>query len=262
MLSPAAEKVINDYFNLPYQDITGVRCPYYNNTRKKARGQLGVLVGKGSPKDIVEESKIISIQYQLGLFDKNGTLSWPSPELIRKFLIEQNLGIECSGFVSHVLKAHYLESKKLDITKNLQLCEPGKIFRKIIAKLRPIENMDVKVFASNINSEVIEIKNFNYSVIKPGDFIIMLETGPSQKRNHIILITSNENSEAKYVHSRSWSSEGKYGHGVSQGKIVFNINSNNILDGNWIENDISEDKNETYQEAKNAKVLEIRRLKI
>jgi hypothetical protein len=262
MLSPQAEKIIENYFNLPYKDIGGVRCPYFNNTRRAARGQLRVLVGKGSPEEIVEESKIISIQYKLGLFDKNGTLAWPSPELIRKFLIEQNLGIECSGFVSHVLRAHYLETKKIDITKKIRMCAPNKFIRNLITKLRPIENMDVKVFACDYNSEIINYEKNGFETVQPGDYIIMLETGPLQKRNHIVLITANDGRVLDYVHARSWSSEGKYGHGVSRGKIIINPNSRNLINQEWVENNLSGEKNETWLEAKQAKILEIRRLHI
>lgn len=262
MLSPLAEKVIENYFNLPYQDISGVRCPYFINARRPMRGQLRVLVGKGSPEEIVDESKIISIQYKLGLFDKNGTLSWPSPELIRKFLVEQNLGIDCSGFASHVLRAHYLETKKIDITKKIRMCAPNQIFRNLISKLRPIENMDVKVFACDYNSELVNYEKQGYGAIKPGDYIVMIETGPLQKRNHIVVITSCDGHTIEYVHARSWNSEGKYGHGVSRGKIIIKDEKQNILNQDWIENEIVGEKNETLLEAKQAKVLEIRRLYI
>ena len=37
---------------------------------------------------------------------------------LRKFLIDHNLGVDCSGFATHILRAHFLETKGVDITKN------------------------------------------------------------------------------------------------------------------------------------------------
>jgi hypothetical protein len=260
MLSPVAENLIEKYFNLPFPGVTGVRCPYYIN-RRGARTQLRVLVGKGLPDEIVEESKIISIQYELGLFDKNGRCDERGAELIRKFLVDQNIGIECSGFVSHILRAHYLETKKFDITKKLNICPSGKFIRKLICKLRPIENMNVSIFADNSNSSIINTEQSGYDQVQAGDYIIIMETGPLQKRNHIILIRGVENKIINYVHARAWSSEGKYGHGVTEGKIRIINNNKNLLEQEWIENEKINDQNETYLEAKQAKILELRRLK-
>ena len=116
MLSSNAENLLNGYFNLPFEGVLGVRCPYYINKRKNTRGQLRVLAGKGSPEEIVEEAKIISIQYHLGFFE-SGNLGTFNADTIRHFLADHGLGIECSGFVTHILRAHYLETKNIDITK-------------------------------------------------------------------------------------------------------------------------------------------------
>lgn len=105
MLSTNAQKVLNDYFNLPFEGLSGVRCPYFNNARLKQRAQLRVLVGKGSPTEIVE-AKIVSVQYHAGLFDKSGhcclhnehTREEVTSDQLRKFLVDNNIGIECSQF--------------------------------------------------------------------------------------------------------------------------------------------------------------------
>ena len=99
MLSSQAQKILNEYFNLPFTGVSGVRCPYFNNARLRQRAQLRVLVGKGTPKDIVEEAQIISLQYHVGLFDCSGHCCLHgdnhehqvAPEEIRKFLIDQIL---------------------------------------------------------------------------------------------------------------------------------------------------------------------------
>lgn len=270
MLSPSAERIITKYFSLPFPGLTGVRCPYFNNARLKQRGQLRVLVGKGSPEEIVEESKIISVQYKAGLFDINGnTEKKPdgqpfTPEEVRKFLVDHNLGIECSGFVTQVLKAHYKETKKINLTRKVFISSPKNFLRWIISRLRPIENMDVKIYADERNSTKIigsEI-GYNYENVEPGDTIIMLETGPLGKRNHILLIRGKEGNMIEYVHARAWSKEGKYGHGVSSGVITITHPLEDLLKQEWTENNLREMENETFMEAKQAKVLEIRRLKI
>ena len=72
MLSLKAQKLIDNYLSLPFPGVEGARCPYFNNAKLHARGQLRVLIGKGTPQEIVEEAKIISIQYRAGLFDHDG----------------------------------------------------------------------------------------------------------------------------------------------------------------------------------------------
>lgn len=269
MLSKTAEQVITDYLNLPFRGVSGVRTPYFNNTRLKQRGQLRVLVGKGTPEEIAEEAQIISIQYHAGLFEKDGACCLHNKHTgepvtegeMRKFLIDNSLGIECSGFVTHVLRAHYLETKGIDITKKLFIVSPKHILRYLISRLRPIENISVLTYASDKNTSLImNSSGTEYSKLTPGDIVIMLETGPTGKRNHILLITGIEGKTIHYAHARAWSSEGKYGHGVNQGTITIIDPAKPLLDQTWTENGVTGRENETYLEAAGAKVLEIRRL--
>lgn len=258
MLSPLAEKTINEYFNLPFPGLSGIRCPYFNNSKLKQRGQLRVLIGKGSPKEILEESKIISIQYQAGVFERGGKINPTlTSENIRKFLIDHGLGIECSGFVTQILREHYLETKKIDFTKKVFIYEKSNIFRHLISRLRPVENIDVRVYADPQNTEIIKLSD-----VKAGDVITMIETGINQKRNHILLIHNVNGNTIEYVHARAWSSEGQYGHGVSRGTITITNPNGSLLAQKWVEKNLENDQNETYIEAKQAKNLELRRLKI
>src|SRR3989339_1439893 len=186
MLSPSAQKVIHDYFNLPFLKVDGVRCPYFNNARAGTRGQLRVLIGKGSPKEIVEEAKIISIQYCKGIFDVNGMCcihpdqnEHPEASCLYRFLIDNNLGVDCSGFITHVLTAHYKEAKGINLPKKIIMTLKLNFFKKLIAKLRPIEHINVGAYAIDPISAIIKLKD-----AQPGDLIIMLETGPKNERNH------------------------------------------------------------------------------
>lgn len=257
MLSPTAEKIIDQYFNLPFPGISGVRCPYFNNTRLKQRGQLRVLVGKGSPEEIVEESKIISIQYKCGIFVQGGAACPPgiTAEMIGKFLVDHNLGIECSGFVSQIIRADYWDKKKFDFTKKMFIASPRHLGRYLISKLRPIENIGVRIYGNDKNSHPVKLCE-----IQSGDLILMFETGPLKKRNHVLLARDVSGNKIEYVHARAWSSEGHYGHGVSKGTITVVKSDGGLLDQEWVELGFTGDKNETFLEAKNANKLEIRRL--
>ncbi len=271
MLSPRAQKLIDNYFNLPFEGLSGVRCPYFNNIKRRARGQLRGLIGKGTPDEIVEEAKILSTQYRHNIFDKDGFCCIHATHSdeeknqdIRKFLIDNDLGIDCSGFVSQILIEHYKESKHIDITKNFRFWPIKNLWRWLVSKLRPIENMSVRIIAKNENSEKIVngLDVSDWSRLEPADLLIMTETGPNNKRNHILLIENNDGSIIKYIHSRAWSSDGKYGHGVSRGEIRITKLGGNLLDQTWEEHGKINNENETFCEARDAKIFEVRRIKI
>ena len=261
MLSKNAQKLINDYLNLPFADVSKVRCPYLNNARLNRRGQLRVLIGKGMPKEIVEEAKITSIQYGHEIFDKHGLCHLATdqkPTALRHYLIDNNLGVDCSAFVTHVLDQHFLETKHIKVNNNLHVTSPKKILRFLISKLRPLENINVKTYTNNTNTEIIK----ELADAKSGDIITMIQTGPNKKRDHILIITNVDEEKIKYAHARAWSSEGKYGHGVSVGEIKITTNNAELLEQEWVELEKTNEQNETYLEAKNATKLEIRRIKL
>lgn len=266
MLSPRAEQIIHDYFNLPFKGALGVRTPYFNNTRQNQRGQLRVLVGKGTPEEIVEEAKIISIQYHAGLFDKQGdcclhnshTGKLVTPDDLRRFLVDHNLGIDCSGFVTQVLLAFYQETKGVNFMRKITITPPRKIVRRLIAWFRPVENINVATYTNDVNSVTIR----TCLEIKPGDLVIMLKTGPRHERDHILLITEVQGKTIHYAHARAWSREGKYGHGVARGMIEITKPTGTLLEQTWGELGLVNEQNETYLEAKNAATLFIKRLRL
>ena len=283
MLSLKAQKLIENYLSLPFAEITGVRCPYFINSKKQKRGQLRSLIGKGTPTEIVEEAKIISIQYHHGIFDHNGNCCFyhqdeevdltTKQKMIIKFLVDNNLGVDCSGLATHVLRAHFLETNNIDIARNFIKNIPTGFLRKIIMNFRPVESIGVKSgFCNDKNTQALgnETVGYDYTKIQAGDVITMLETGPNKKRNHILVITNCDGQNIEYVHSRAWSLEGKYGHGVNTGKIKITNPGKGLLTQEWIESSPSlspdlfhqANTNETFLEAKNASVLEIRKIKI
>ncbi len=272
MLSPAAEKMINNYFNLPFPGLVGVRCPYFNNAKLRRRGELRALVGKGTPEEIVEEAELQALHTHANLFIAPGSCAncrtisniTPSIDAVRTFLINNNLGIECSGFVTHVLTAHFKETAQVYVPQLLIKGVKANPLRGLIQRLRPVENNSVKNYFSDlVTKKIIDGENGgDYSAILPGDVIVMIDTGPGQKRNHIILITNNQNKILEYVHARSWVSEGLYGHGVTRGTIQITHPKEGLLNQIWQEKNLFKEENETYLEAKAARVLQIRRIQL
>ena len=265
-LSPNALKTIHDYLNLPFVGISGARCPYFNNARLGQRGQLKVLIGKGSPEEIAEEAKIISTQYRKNIFDKNGVLNahidhpaeHEQAECIRQFLVDNNLGVDCSGFVTNVLQKHFAETAGVDLAKKLFVTSKKNFLRWIIGRLRPVEQISVAVYANEKNTMIIN----DLRMIQPADLIILLKTGPNKNHNHILLVEEVGENKIRYAHARAWSSDGKYGHGVSQGIIIITDPKKGLLEQAWEEKGKIGEDNETYLEAKQADILEIRRIKL
>lgn len=263
-LSPQAQKTIQEYFNLPFANVPGVRCPYFNNAKLGQRGQLRVLIGKGAPAEIAEEAVIISHQYSRGVFHKNGLgdvhgdhpAEHEQTECVRQFLTDNNLGVDCSGFVANVLRTHFKETKKIDLAKKIFIAPKIKFWRWLISRLRPLEQISVAVLADEKNSTVVA----DLATVRAADLIIMLKTGPSKNHNHVLLVTANDGQKITYVHARAWSSEGKYGHGVSEGFIAITNPNQGLLEQAWEEKGKTNQDNETYLQAKQTSVLQVRRI--
>lgn len=251
-LSLSAEKVINDYLNLPFSELSGIRCPYFNNAKLGQRGQLKALIGKGTPTEIIDEAKIVSVQYKQNILSPEITA-----EDIRKFLIENNLGVDCSGFITNVMQAEMM-SRGTSLIKHIFITPKTHIVRWLISKLRPVEQISVQVLASEKNTETIN----DLASIGAGDMIIILKTGPKKTRDHILLVTQVHNNVISYAHARAWSSEGRYGHGVSTGTISITEPDKVLLDQVWEEKGMKNENNETFLEAKQAAIVAVKRFKL
>ncbi len=236
ILSESALNIIDQYKNFK---IGNAICsiPYFNNKTTARRAGLRAEIGKGSPKDIFEELRQKTFEQKIDLE------SFTS-ESLKKFLVDNNIGIDCSGFTYYVL----------DLAKKNLYFDKGFI-QKIKAKIRQVENTDVKTLAHNKNSNTIPI-----SEIQPGDFITII----NNERDHILVIHQIEYQNfipttIHYVHAIAWPTDGEYGHGIHEGKIeILDINKN-ILEQKWIENNMINNENYTLAKA-NKSVTEIRRL--
>ncbi|MBU4369789.1 hypothetical protein KKG58_03465, partial [Patescibacteria group bacterium] len=134
-----------------------------------------------------------------------------------QFLVEHNLGIDCSGLATYIFQAIYQENKKIDIFKKIKIISFFKNpWRWVVAWLRPIENISVRVLANDKNSFLIN----DFQKIKPGDMLIRTNL------RHIYLITEIEKTRDPlsirfvYVHAPRPKQTNYFGPGVFQNTIL------------------------------------------
>lgn len=236
-LPQPAKEVMGRYLRLPFEHHTIV-CPYFVNSRQRVRGALRARVGKGSPEDIVEEATILALKEKIDLASL-------SDEALKKFLVDHRLGIDCAGLVYYALGL------------GRRLSHPSaRGIRKLIAKLRPAENTDVATLADDANSTLVSLADARH-----GDLIIIRDAGPNQDRDHVLLIHEVNFPVIRYTHSFQWSTDGKYGHGVKQGEIVVADAGRPLTEQRWLETGKTGEENETFRYMKNARLVEIRRLR-
>ncbi|MDD2656413.1 MAG: ATP-grasp domain-containing protein [Patescibacteria group bacterium] len=241
-------KMIEHYLNLKVGNTT-ITCPYFNNRRSQIRGALAVLIGKGSPESIEEELQIISLKEKIDL----GNLP---AEKIKEFLVNNNLGVDCSGFVYHILDALTQDKKNKKLKQIIHFPLAKSVVRKMIAKLRPAENCGVTTLAHEINSKKINLKE-----VEANDFIIFLGSGPKQDYNHIMFVESVTDKTINYIHAYKWPSDGQYNHGVRRGQIEIIDENKNILEQKWLEQEKTAENNWTWLQAKSANEIFVGRLK-
>ncbi len=250
-LSQPARNVISQYLSLSFVQGS-LPCPYFNNRRIATRGNLRVLIGKGTPSDIITEAHIIAMREHIDLNEL-------AMDQLRNFLIDHNLGIDCSGLTYYILNAELKATKHISLAHNLHYPKSG-FLRKLIIQLRPVENISVKVLADEKNSQLVEIKD-----IEPGDIIIMIKTGLQHKLNHVLLIhqVDFENKKIQtvhYTHAIQWQIDGKYNHSVRQGIIEITDENKPLIKQKWIEQNRSGENNYTLNHAKRSKAFSIRRI--
>jgi hypothetical protein len=230
--------------------------PYFNNRRVGMRASLRAISGKGSPYDIHEEVEISALREKVSVVTFNN-------ETLKKFLVDHNIGIDCSGLVYYILNAESLVRKLGTIDKHLAFPLCKGLVGKIRCKLRPTENTNVLTLAHDRNSNIVAM-----SEIQPGDFISMLKRpeAPEEERarDHIIVIHQIEYQNfaptiLHYTHTIAWPTDGSYGHGVRQGVIEILDPNKPLLEQRWTEAGKTADENYTLGRAKKS-IIEIRRL--
>lgn len=254
-LSADADKVIGSYADFRVGNAkTGI--PYFNNRIGRARGGERARVGKGSPKDILEELEIILVK---GHVAKDSL----KDEALKKILVDNNLGIDCSGFAYYVLDAENRARGHGHINRRMTFLKGKNPVAKMFSYLRPAQNCDVRAFASDMNSRTIALKS-----AQAGDIITMIgegDAGERAERNHILVITETardggEIRSLSYAHAIAYPEDGLYGSGVKQGRIDIAYPGEPLTKQLWSEGG-SPDKARRIFERALASTTELRRLK-
>ncbi len=251
LLSDSSLKVVDQYLHFT---VASAVCtvPYYNNRHIKGRAKLAVHIGKGSSKEILEEVENITALEKIDATKLDGVT-------LKRLLVDNNIGIDCSGFAYYILNAESEARGKGSLDKHLTFPFSPGLLGAFRAKFRPIQNAGVVTFAHEDNSQKVEIKD-----AQPGDIITM--TGGEAGREHIVVIhkIEYENFIPKvlhYTHSIAWPTDGEYDHGVRQGRIEMLDAHKPITEQKWIEkSEDGDSENYTHTRAQKS-TTNLRRLR-
>lgn len=231
ILPRLAELVIHEYTHLP---IAGkeVVCPYYINKFKERAG-LRVLVGKGDPGEIVKEVKVWAKL-------KDFNLAKATEDQIRDFMMDRSIGIDCSGFVVHII-GYWIKSVKRKRLQDYLVFPKNDIINRLRRLLRPVENMGANMLTSSDNCRKIN----NLNSVLPGDFI--RSKGKIKNAHHIMLVRRVTKidgvvKEIEYVHSSRYYEDQN---GVRFGLIKVIDPSKSLAEQQWTEK--LKGKNYTYE---------------
>jgi hypothetical protein len=249
LLSEKALAVINEYKNF-HEGFAVSNIPYYNNKRAKVRAGLRVQLGKGSIEEIRDEAESVAAKHKINLKAVDSLT-------LKKFLVDNNIGIDCSGLAYYILNAE-LEAKdkgKIDLSYPYSKGLMGKLR----STFRKIENTDVATLAHESNTRPIELR-----YIQPGDLITMIGGPDANDRDHVLIVHEVDYKDdivasISYTHTIAWPTDGEYGHGVRQGVISITNIEKPITEQDWTEADRQKDENYTLTRALKSKT-EIRRL--
>jgi hypothetical protein len=257
ILSENSLEIIEQYKNIKIENAV-CSVPYFNNKRIGTRGGFRSEIGKGSPKDIHEEAINLLLKQKI---DKKSL----DNNSLKKFLVDNNIGIDCSGFAYYILNAESNSRGKGNIDRHLSFPFCKGIIKKMKCKIRPVENTSVETLAHDSNSKIVFLKD-----IQIGDMITMTGDENNNERDHILVVSKIEYQNfipmtIHYVHAVAWPTDGEYGHGIHEGMIqVVNVDKG-ILEQKWIEkdkdgNEKTNDENYTFVRGQKSKT-EVRRMR-
>lgn len=251
-LSPQALAVIDGYLHFTVGSAT-CSVPYFNNKTTRSRVTLRAYIGKGSPDDILEETKILLVKNHI-----DPTLL--TDESLKKMLADNNIGLDCSAFAYHVLDAENDTAGHGPLDSQVSFVNCTGIFGKMRCSLRPAENCDVATLADDANSRAVAVVD-----AKPSDIITMIGGPDSADRDHILVIheTTRQNDilvKISYSHAVAYPHDGLYGTGVKQGVIQVTDPHKSLLEQLWVEGEKEGSSNPIFARATAART-ELRRLK-
>lgn len=216
-----AKEIIHTYMNLKVDGKT-IQTPYFINSNRTK--DLRAMVGKGTPDEIIMEAKI---------WEKLKGVDFDSmtKEEIKAFLIDRGIGIDCSGFIVHVLDYWFKSKNRKHIWNKFNIGSKS-LFNILKYKLRPAEKLGADLITNAKNCTAIELKD-----IMPGDLIRSKSIKINGDHIMIIYSTEYEGDNLKkiiYAHSTPNFDEEN---GVKFGVIeITNINEP-LENQNWLEVD-------------------------
>jgi hypothetical protein len=195
--------LLNDYLLLPFKHQR-VACPYWINDLSK--GIKGPFSGKGTPRQIV------SVAYRRAKALKINLDSLNKEELI-VFLMDNRIGVDCSGFVFHLLNS-------LDKEKG-----GDGISRKYLKNIEiPGWRASWRVSADMLSSEEFTRK-IKLEDIRPGDMIRLL------KGKHVAFVVEVNTDSIVYAHSSTFTMK----RGCHLGKILIKNRDKELENQSWEE---------------------------
>jgi len=201
-----------------------IRCPYFMNL-KRAK-DLRAMVGKGTPSEIEMEAKIWEKL-------KGVDFSKMSNKDIREFLISRGIGVDCSGFVMHILNYWNVQELGVPIWSKFKLPNQKGFIRNLMYRLKPVEKLGAEIITNSTNSKKIEINE-----VKPGDVVRL--KWKKKNSHHILLIEEvhrDENDKVKlikYVHSIPFYGDDS---GIKRGEIEITDINKPLEKQHWLETD-------------------------
>lgn len=217
---------------------------------------MRVNVGKGSPKDIFEETSDFMAKNHF-------PIDQLADESLKKLLVDQNIGIDCSGFAYYILNAESEELGNGSLDKHLSFINCSGFIGKLICSFRPEKNCDVATLAHDKNSQIVSCAD-----IKPGDMITMTNESDDNlngERRHILIIHQIDYQNFKpfklyYSHAVAYPEDGLYGTGIKQGTIEIVDVNKPITEALWTEDGKTGTNNRIFNRAIKSNA-EVRRLK-
>ncbi len=212
LLSQKALSIIEQYNNFVFYNAF-CSVPYFNNKTKLIRAGLRVNIGKGSPKDIYDELRAFAIKNHI---DPNSI----DNDSLKKILVDNNIGIDCSAYAYYILNAFSIESSFGQLDKHLKFTYCKGLVGKLRCKLRPLENCDVITMSNDKNSHEIRLDEVNV-----GDFISFVNSSDDSVRDHIAIVYKVEYQNFKSVkfyitHAAAYPEDGLYGTGTKNSEIT------------------------------------------
>jgi hypothetical protein len=220
------QSFIDKYFKLKIKELE-VICPYFINSSMGIM-RKPVFAGKADPFEIESTANELLA---------NKVYATKTPELIRQDMIEEGLGIDCSGLVYQIynkwLQDILHKGELKDYLPKINSFNPRKILSR---RLKPESSVSADMFTSEPISEKINVKD-----ICPGDLI------RTRGGKHVLFVIEVEydNDQPKkvtFVNSATYYKR----NGIRFGEITFTIDLN-LISADWDDNDPNEPVNYAYK---------------